>query len=171
MDRLAERGLDVPALEEQDLTYVPLPNPVYGSRSRQLYNAIDVGDCIEVYEAEAIPFDRWDEGEKVESTVFALPEDEQAPAAYSVYMGGDKAETIIDTHRPDLPRVLVFGDSFTNAIETFLYRSFGEMRSIDLRYYTEKTLSQYIADYQPDVVLCIRDDLSYLSAEGNGDFE
>lgn len=171
LDRLAERGLDVPALEEQDLTYVPLPNPVYGSRSRQLYNAIDVGDCIEVYEAEAIPFDRWDEGEKVESTVFALPEDEQAPAAYSVYMGGDKAETIIDTHRPDLPRVLVFGDSFTNAIETFLYRSFGEMRSIDLRYYTEKTLSQYIADYQPDVVLCIRDDLSYLSAEGNGDFE
>ena len=45
------------------------------------------------------------------------------------------------------------------------------MRSLDLRYYTEKTLSEYIREYRPDVVLCIRDDLNYLSTEGNGDFE
>ncbi len=171
MDRLSELGLELPVLLEEDMRYVALPNPVYGSRSRQLYNAVDVGDQIEIYEGPDLPFDRWDEGVKTDSTVFSLPENETDPAAYSIYMGGDKAETRIDTHRPDLPRVLVFGDSFTNAIETFLYRSFGEMRSIDLRYYTEKMLSEYIADYQPDVVLCIRDDLSYLSAEGNGDFE
>ena len=171
LDRLSELGYDLPVLLEEDMEYVALPNPVYGSRSRQLYNAVDIRDQVEIYTAGEIPFDRWDNGEPVESTVFTLPENDEAPAAYTVYMGGDQAETRIDTHRPDLPKLLVFGDSFSNAVETFLYRSFGEMRSLDLRYYTEKTLSEYIREYQPDVVLCIRDDLNYLSAEGNGDFE
>lgn len=171
MDALAQDGLELPVLQEDELEFVALPNPVYGSRSRQLYNAVDVSDQIEIYTAEEIPFDRWDNGEPVSATVFTLPETDEDPAAYTVYMGGDQPETRIDTHRPELPRLLVFGDSFTNAVETFLYRSFGEMRSLDLRYYTEKTLSEYIKEYQPDVVLCIRDDLSYLSAEGNGDFE
>lgn len=171
MDALAQDGLELPVLYEDELEFVALPNPVYGSRSRQLYNAVDVSDQIEIYTAEEIPFDRWDNGEPVSATVFTLPETDEDPAAYTVYMGGDQPETRIDTHRPELPRLLVFGDSFTNAVETFLYRSFGEMRSLDLRYYTEKTLSEYIKEYQPDVVLCIRDDLSYLSAEGNGDFE
>lgn len=46
--------------------------------------------------------------------------------------------------------------------------SFDEMRSLDLRYYTDKTLSAYIDAYQPEIVLCIRDDLNYLSTLGNG---
>ena len=50
-----------------------------------------------------------------------------------------------------------------------LYASFNEMRSIDLRHYTEKTLREYIADYRPDVVICIRDETTYFSADGNGD--
>ena len=171
MDRLSGLGYDLPVLLEDEMEYVALPNPVYGSRSRQLYNAVDVHDQVEIYTAEELPFERWDNGEPVESTVFTLPENDEAPAAYTVYMGGDQAETRIDTHRPELPKLLVFGDSFSNAVETFLYRSFGEMRSLDLRYYTEKTLSEYIREYRPDVVLCIRDDLNYLSTEGNGDFE
>ena len=80
---------------------------------------------------------------------------------YLVYMGGDKGETILRTDRPELPKVLIFGDSFTNALETLLYPSFDEMRSLDLRHYNSKTLWDYIEDYQPDIVLDIRDDSSW----------
>ena len=88
--------------------------------------------------------------------------------AYNYYMGGDIAETVIKTNRPDLPRVLVVGDSFTNALESILYTSFDEMHSLDYRHYDGKNILDYIADYQPDVVLYVRDDLSYIVTSGNG---
>ena len=97
-----------------------------------------------------------------------LPDGTWQNVYYNLYMGGDKAETVIDTGREDLPKVLIWGDSFTNAFECIAWMSFGELRSLDFRYYGEKTLSEYIADYQPDIVLCIRDDLSYLYQAGNG---
>ena len=46
--------------------------------------------------------------------------------------------------------------------------SFDELRSIDLRYYDEMSLAQYIDTYRPDIVICIRDDLNYLITTGNG---
>ena len=52
--------------------------------------------------------------------------------------------------------------------QAIAWMSFDEMRSLDLRYYTDKTLSAYIYAYQPEIVLCIRDDLNYLSTLGNG---
>ena len=118
---------------------------------------------------DEIPFRRWDNGKEVVATVYDLPATPEALVTSEVYMGGDKAETVIQTDRPELPNALVFGDSFTNAMETMLYASFNEMRSIDLRHYTEKTLREYIADYRPDVVICIRDETTYFSADGNGD--
>ena len=33
------------------------------------------------------------------------------------------------------------------------------------------SLSEYVEKYQPDVVLCVRDDTQYLKAEYNGVFE
>ncbi len=102
-----------------------------------------------------------DNGQEVEPTVLRLPENDTAPVEYLVYMGGDKGETILRTDRPELPKVLIFGDSFTNALETLLYPSFDEMRSLDLRHYNAKTLWEYIEEYQPDIVLDIRDDSSW----------
>ena len=78
-------------------------------------------------------------------------------------MGGDVAETIIRTERPELPTALIFGESYTNAVETVLWTAFDETHSLDLRYYTYCSLKEYIAAYQPDVVICLRDDTSYLS--------
>ena len=87
-----------------------------------------------------------------------------------LYMGGDIAETVIRTDRPELPNALIFGDSFTNPVECLAYYSFNELRSVDLRHYTVQSLSDYIAAYQPDVVLCVRDYQSLLLREFNGDF-
>ena len=80
----------------------------------------------------------------------------------------DKAETILRTGRPELPNLLIFGDSFTNPLETLFYTGFNETRSLDLRYYDRKGILEYLEEYRPDVVICIRDDTAYLSTEGNG---
>ena len=89
---------------------------------------------------------------------------------YTDYMGGDIAETCIRTDRSSLPTALIFGDSFTNPVECLAYYSFNELRSVDLRHYTVQSLSDYIAAYQPDVVLCVRDYQSLLLREFNGAF-
>lgn len=95
-----------------------------------------------------------------------------AEAYYTAYMGGDMGETIVQTGRPELGKILIVGDSFTNAFETLCYRSFGEMRSLDFRHYSETSLTEYIRDYQPDVVLVMRDDLTCLNTgRGNGSLE
>ena len=83
-------------------------------------------------------------------------------------LGGDIGETIINTHRPEFPNILIYGDSFTNPIETLLWTQANELRCVDFRYYTEKSLSDYILSYHPDIVICVRDETTYLTAEGNG---
>ena len=87
---------------------------------------------------------------------------------YDFFMGGDIAHTVIDTHRDDLPNILIYGDSYTNAIETIAYVDFNEMHSLDFRHYSELTLREYIAQYQPDYVICVRDYESLLDPYGNG---
>ena len=87
---------------------------------------------------------------------------------YSVYMGGDVGETVIKTNRSSLPNVLIVGDSYTNAVECFLYASFNEMRSLDLRSYKAKTLADYIKEYKPGAVVLLRDYSVLLSFDGNG---
>ena len=42
------------------------------------------------------------------------------------------------------------------------------MRSLDFRHYTEKSIYDYLEEYQPDVILYVRDDLSYIVTDGNG---
>ena len=87
---------------------------------------------------------------------------------YDLYMCGDRAETVIKTNRPQLPDVLIYGDSFTNALECLAYYSFDEMRSIDLRHYDKMSLADYIEEYKPDYVICIRDYEALIKTEGNG---
>lgn len=168
-DVLTEAGWDFPVVTEDHITFTQLPNPYLGTYNRKLYGLSPVMEKLWVMESDlAVPFTRTDNGEAVEAEVQDLPDGTWQYVYYNLYMGGDKAETVIDTGRDDLPSVLIWGDSFSNAFETIAWMSFDEMRSVDLRYYEEMTLSEYIAAYQPDIVLCIRDDLNYLSTLGNG---
>ena len=87
---------------------------------------------------------------------------------YNLFMGGVIANTVIDTHREELPSILIYGDSFTNAMECVAYLSFDEMHSLDLRHYHEMSLEGYIQKFQPDVVVCIRDYEVLLEVGNNG---
>ena len=165
----ADTAWQVTIPEREELSWQELPNPFLGSRNRKFYGLWDSTDRAAVaVPKEEIPFRRWDNGAEVEAAMFALPETETEEITYSLYMGGDMGETVIRTEREELPDVLVVGDSFTNSLETLLYMGFDEMRSLDYRYYSEKSLRDYIAEYEPDVVLFVRDESTYYSRELNG---
>lgn len=156
-------------LAEEDLDFVTLPNPYLGSSNRKIYGLWRSEEKLEIGTLKTpIDFTRKDNGTLVKSTLYALPQSESETVTYSLYMGGDIGETVIETNRPELPNVLIFGDSFTNAMETLVWASFNETRSLDLRYFTSESLREYIELYKPDYVICIRDESVSLSKNGNG---
>ncbi len=161
-------GLGLRVYSEADLTLETLENPVLGSLDRKLFGLYGTQERLVLpHLNESIPFTRTDNGESVAAELFDIPADGEL-AAYGVYMGGDVGETVIDTDRPELPSLLLWGDSYSNAMETLLWASFDEARYLDYRYFYGAGLSEYIERYKPDVVVCIRDDLSILNSDGNG---
>lgn len=157
--------LEVP----ENITFHALENSYLGSRPRKLFNLYGNEEHLLWADfGEEVPFTRKDNGMDTPATVYTMPENTEEPVLYSFYMGGDIAETIIDTNRPHLPKVLIYGDSFTNALESLAYYSFDEMRSLDFRHYSEKSLKEYIESYQPDIVIFMRDYESLLAFDGNG---
>lgn len=169
MARLAKESGGIPDyLREADYESRTLPNPFLGSSNRKLYGLWRSDDRMTVMTPrQEIPFTRTDNAAPVDF-IWQLPGDDTAAVSYDVYMGGDVAETVIATNRPELPSILIYGDSFSNPIEALVWPNFNETRSLDLRYYTARTLTEYIAEYKPDYVVCIRDESVYLSDGLNG---
>ena len=162
-------GWDLPVLAEEDIDFVELPNPYLGSRNRKLYNLWENAEKAVIgVQKNPVAFTRTDNGQPSDRPLFVTPAEDYMPTTYNLYMGGDFAETVLETNRPDLPDVLIFGDSFTNALETLLYTAFDETRILDLRHYTEKSLKDYITEYRPDIVLCVMNDTFYYTPTGNG---
>ena len=169
LEKLAADGWDLPVLTEADIDLVELPNPYIGSRNRKLYNLWPNTDRAVIgVQKDPVAYTRWDNGAPSDKPLFVLPTEDYMPTTYNLYMGGDFGETVLETKRPELPDVLIFGDSFTNALETLLYASFDETRILDLRHYTEMSLKDYVAEYRPDIVLCVQNDTFYYTTTGNG---
>lgn len=165
LEQQEQISLQVP----QDISFTPVENSYLGSRNRKLFGLWQNGEVL--YQAsfpEEIPFTRKDNGVDVPATLYKTPKNNTEAVLYDYYMGGDIAETIIQTQRSELPTGLIYGDSFTNALEVMAYRSFDEMRSLDFRHYHQKSLEAYLQEYQPDIVICVRDYESMLSFDGNG---
>lgn len=167
--RLTQDGFAVPILEEEDLDWQELPNPYIGSRNRKLYQLWPHGEkAVIAVQKDPVAYSRTDNGQLSDKPLFVLPAEDSLPTSYNLYMGGDFGETILKTDRPELPNALIFGDSFTNAMETLLYTAFDETHILDLRHYTDRSLKDYITAYQPDVVLCVMNDTFYYTTTGNG---
>ena len=162
-------GLDLTILDGDSLTVETLPNPYLGSRGRKIFGLENCGEYLTIgLPKNPIPFTRADNGAETAAAVYAMPATDTENVLYSLYMGGDVGETVIETNRPGLPSILIYGDSFTNPVECLAYYSFDEMRSIDLRHYKDMTLADYIQTYQPDIVVGIRDYEALLSTGFNG---
>ena len=159
----------LPMLDYGDFEFYALPNPFMGSQLRKLMNVPPLNERASIaILAEDIPFTRADSGVQFDPPrVYRLPDDPDSIINYELYMGGDSAETVIETNR-DLPSVLVFGDSMTNAVECLLYTSAGEFRSIDLRHFSDMALSEYVEIFKPDIVICMRGYANLVNPDGNG---
>ena len=159
----------VPVLTEDAFTMEAVENTFVGSRDRMLFHLFQSGESLYcIRPEEEIPFTRYDEGVENTATVYSLPYDPQTYVTYSVYMGGDCPWTTIDTGREDLPSVLIYGDSFTNAVESIAWYSFGRMDSVDLRHYQDRSLNELLEELRPDYVFCIRDYSKLLETADNG---
>lgn len=162
--------LDAP-VQKSELDIVTLPNPFGGSRNRQIYYLYPQNEKIQLgYFKKPIPYEKFTNG-KPDPKFYFFSNDKNAMVNYSVYMGGDLAETVIKTNRKQLPNLLIFGDSYTNAIEPLMYYHFNETRILDLRHYKQMSLIKYIEEYKPDMVIMLRDDGNYGNLGGNGSFD
>lgn len=165
----ADTGLNLDILREGDYEITELPNPYLGSRTRKLLDLWPNKERLGILTPNnPIHFTRKNNGTEVAATVYRIPKNETEDVLYNLYMGGDIALTEIDTDREDLPTILVYGDSFTNAVECMLYYGFNKMYSIDMRHYKASSLGEFISTYQPDIVVCIRDYQALLTPTDNG---
>lgn len=166
-----DTSLNLHIMTEDDYTVTVLPNPYVGSRTRKLLGLRDSDEKMSIIiPNENIPFTRWNWGNETPgaSTVYSLPDSETEDVLYKLYMGGDCSITKIETNRPDLPTLLIYGDSFTNAIESLIWYNFDTMYSLDFRHYTEMTLEEFIAENKPDIVVCVRDYEQLINPNSNG---
>ena len=160
-------SLDV--LREGDFDVVEIPNPYIGSRNRKLFDLRTSGEkLLAIYPKNEIPFRRYNSDVEGAPILYSLPDDPFSQITYTMYMNGDMPRTTIDTERPELPSILIYGDSFTNAVECVAWYSFDRMYSVDFRHYDEKTVDEIILEYKPDYVFCLRDYEALLNLSANG---
>ena len=148
------------------LTVADADSELLGTYNRKLYGLSAIHEPMQVL-LDAFPaYTRADNGEVSDTPLITVRESGQS--LYTDYMGGDIGETIVTTNRPELPKILIVGDSFTNALEPLAVFDFNEMRSLDYRHFDGAALCDYIRAYAPDYVLILRDDVSCLNRTGNG---
>ena len=165
----ADTGAVLDVLDKGTFDVEYLPNKYMGSRSRKIFGFWDSTERLGIISPhESVPFKRYDNGVAVAPTVYDLPESESENVLYTTYMGGDVAKTLIDTGRDELPTVLIYGESFTNAVESIAWYSFGKMYSLDLRHSKEGAFEALVSEVKPDLVVCIRDYSVLLMTEDYG---
>jgi len=165
----ADTGGTQPIPEKEAYITAALPNTYLGSRIRKLCGLWESEERLyTMVPKEEIPFRRYENGTEIDSKIYAVPAAETEDVLYSLYMGGDNRETRIETDRAHLPDILIYGDSFTNAMESVAWVGFDTMYTYDFRYYGEKTVEELIMAYQPDIVICVRDYEALLLETGNG---
>lgn len=160
-------ALDV--LDKDEFTVETLPNPYLGSRPRKLFGMWSSDERLStITPINAPAYERWNYNSQGAPIVYALPQNPWESVLYTMYMGGDIANTVIDTNRDELPSILIYGDSFTNAVECVAWYSFDTMYTLDFRHYGQMSLEAFINEHKPDIVVCIRDYEALLLTTGNG---
>ncbi len=76
--------------------------------------------------------------------------------SYAVYTGADYDLNLITNHlNPDGKKVLVVRDSFSCAFTPFMVLACSQLDVIDLRYYTQSSLKEYVAEEGYDAVIVL----------------
>lgn len=147
-------------LEKDQFNIVRKQGTFDGAFSRQLSYLVDTNDTIELYTPKkGYPkYQKIVNGKENNLLVSNIN-------SYGAYMGGDLSECTIKTNRNNLPKILIVGDSFTNALEYLLFPHFNETTSLDFRYLNNKNFKKYVDKYKPDIVLVVIHNYHYSNPE------
>ncbi len=169
MEALEEQGsaaYDRQLLAPESWTLTTYPQLFLGSHGRRTGTAYAGLDDLPVYTPN-FPVDyryarlsrqssRWLCTNDVLDRKYTEPLDLFEENPYCIYMYGDNPIHIVtNTQAANDKKLLVLGDSFKLPLEYFLTTQFQTLHVLDLRYYDDGTLAQYIHQYAPDaVVVC-----------------
>lgn len=82
---------------------------------------------------------------KTAKGIFFQPVKDGSTGAYCVFMGGDAKITKVETSTKNGRRLIIFKESYGNAIPGYLFFSFEEIHVIDCRYF-KKNIKRYVKD-------------------------
>lgn len=82
---------------------------------------------------------------KTAKGIFFQPVKDGSTGAYCVFMGGDAKITKVETSTKNGRRLIIFKESYGNAIPGYLFFSFEEIHVIDCRYF-KKNIKKYVKD-------------------------
>jgi hypothetical protein len=151
------QNLGMPALQPTDLDCIELPNHFQGSMNRSLRDVVPTDERFTIGVVKnQVPYDlaTSPDGTPETDRYYMLPESSSAHVSYGgVYRYSEEAEVIVDTHRDDLPDLLLVGDSFKAVLEPLLFESFNVTRVLDMRHDQAMSLFAYVDKYRPDYLV------------------
>lgn len=158
LEELRNNGnVDLEYPQWDDMTLVSYQEPFEGSYMHMIGDqSFEYNDRLEYAIPDDYPttYDRYESGEPSVEPIFRDLRDDGF-TEYN-FMDGIKANTIIDTHRDDLPSILVLGNSFSQAFETLSVYDFGVVHGINPNLY-DGSICAYIREHQPDYVVMLGD--------------
>lgn len=126
---------------------------INGSYNRKIGQSVssEAEELILMSKSNTLKYTRLDIGKETTRKIFG-----QGNTYADAYMGGDYAETIVDTNNDRSPNILYVGSSYTNVLESLSCYKFNKMVSIDYRdNNTGKSIADYVKEHDIDFVVFI----------------
>lgn len=157
LEKINENNPDKPALKYPKWDEMELIRPgkkFWGSITTLIGDTqYDGNDYLEYALPGDFPwngYERFEDGQPSDMPLVRESDIEE----YGWFMNGDYGNTVIKTHREDLPNVLIIGYSMTDALELMAVYNFNEMHSIDPRMF-DGSIAEYIANAKCDYVVIV----------------
>lgn len=131
--------------------------PTYGSKSKKLAGIKILKETICVYEFDYPDYKIYNGNIELEQYGSSLDElKKQDEISYPGIYGGDYAELIFkNLDNNNDKKLLVYSNSYSNAINKLLAANYQETYIIDGRYYKESNMIDYINKHEIDDVLIL----------------
>lgn len=170
MDFLSEKGLaeyEEEFMDADNYTITTLKDWFLGSRGKRVGTYYAGVDDIDIYfpnfetnysySGLHVFTSNWTYSDSPLDLSYVEEKDYFDSDPHCIYLyGEDPLQIITNTEAVNDKRVLVVGDSYRRSWQYFMTTEFQEVYSIDLRYYDDGTLAEYIEEIQPDIVImCI----------------
>lgn len=135
--------------------------PSYGSKSKQLAGLKILNETICLYTYTYPNLQFYNSNEELAEYGSTLAEIESSPElSYAGIYGGDYPELIINNlDSSNGKKLLIYSNSYSNAVNKLLASEYQNTYIIDGRYYDETSMVEYINSHEIDDVLILANDM------------